>query len=93
VLLTNQLLTSGTEPDFVKSIRLRKGFFFQSVVTGQDRVVAPVRGSLFCGGIREWIIGEGFSIGLESADRSVLSVRQDYFCPGQRDTFGPSADP
>jgi hypothetical protein len=92
-LLTNKHLARRTEPDFVKPIGLGQGVFFQSVVTGEDRIFAPVRGPLFFGVAREWIDGECFGIGLESADRSVSSVRQDQLCPGQRDIFGLRADP
>jgi hypothetical protein len=88
-----RLLSSRTEPDFVKSIGLGKGVFFQSVVTGEDRILAPVRSPFFFGGTREWIVIEGFSIGLESANRSVSSVCQNDLCPGQRDTFGFRANP
>lgn len=76
------LLLSLPEPDFVKSVCLRKGLFFQSVVTGQDRVLAPVRGQFFFGGTGKWIIVECFNIGLESANRSVSFVREDYLRPG-----------
>lgn len=92
-LPTNKHLARRTEPDFVKPIGLGQGVFFQSVVTGEDRIFAPVRGPLFFGVAREWIDGECFGIGLESADRSVSSVREDQLGPGQRDLFGLGADP
>ena len=92
--LSNLLLTSRrTEPYFEKSIRLGKGLFSHCVVACLDRIVAPFRGSFFFGGTCEWISIECFRVGLESSDRIVSSVRQDYLCPGQRDLFGPSVDP
>jgi hypothetical protein len=87
------LLTRRTEPDFVKSIRLRKGLFFDGIVPCQDRILAPVRGSFCFGGAREGIVIECFRIALKSADRSVSFVCQDDLCPGQRDVLGFSADP
>lgn len=92
-MLTNRHLSKRIEPDFVKPICPSQSLFFHCVVTCQDRILTPIRGSLFCAGTRERIIGEYFSIGLESTDRSVSPVRQDQLCPGQRYIFGLSPDP
>ena len=91
--LTNTLLTSRTEPNFVKSICLRQGLLFHSVVTCLDSILAPVRRSFDFGDTPEGIVVESFGIGLEYANRSVSFVCQDDLCSGQGDAFGSSADP
>lgn len=68
LLLSNTLLIGRPEPDFVKSICLRKGVFFHGVVTRLDRILKPVRRSFFFADAREGIVIECFGIGLKCAD-------------------------
>ena len=93
LLLTNTLLVSRTEPDFVEAIGVRQSSLFQGVVTSEGRILAPVGGSFFFGDTRNGIVVEGFGIGTEYADRSISFVCQDYLCPGQRDVLRLSTDP
>jgi hypothetical protein len=91
--LANHLFGRRAEPDFVKSIGLRKRSAFQGVVTGQDPVFIPLGGALSFGRTREGIIGQHFGVGVKFADRTVSSVRQNEFGHCERNAFRVGAEP
>jgi hypothetical protein len=81
------------EPDFVKSISLRKGSAFQGVVTGQDPVFIPLGGALSFGRTSKGIIREHLSEGVKFADPSISSVRQKELGHCERNAFRVGAEP